>query len=148
MKFKVDRENKRRKQEDAYKLLDSLDIMVVDEQFSSDYSKQTHYNKHVVTGNNKEKKVFHNINQDEYEALADTLAITPVDNKNIFGYESEDISGKISYVKWNKTTEVFVAYTYDEGNPDPIIKSCYVKTFREYNGDKTIQYMGEIPQGR
>lgn len=116
----------------------------LDERFISKEAKETHYDKHVANGNRYEREVFQDINMDEYERMADALAVKPIDNKTIFGYVSEDKDGKINNVKWDKSTGLFVAYQYDAENHVPLDVSCYVKSYRDFFADKSKQYVDEI----
>ena len=110
-----------------------------EEEFTSQYNLENHYDKHVV------KRKEYDVTPEEYEAIADKLQRTPIDNKNIFGYISE-VDGKEAYVKWNKATEDFVVYTYKNNIPYTI--SLYKKTYREYNSEMWDSYVGEIPTGK
>ena len=116
----------------------------LDERFVSKDVKENHYNVHVLNGKRYEKEVFQDINIDEYERMADELATKPIDNKRIFGYVSQDADGAINNVKWDKSNGLFVAYKYDRNNHIPLVKSCYVKSYRDYFADKSHQYMDEI----
>ena len=79
--------------------------------------------------------------------LADNLQRQKVVNKVIFGYESLTREGRTAYCKYDKETGIFVVYTYNYGS-EPKTISCYTKTWREYTGDKAIEYNGEIPEGK
>ena len=78
--------------------------------------------------------------------LAEQLQTSKIDNKSIFGYMSETREGKTAYCKYDKNTEIFVVYTYRGNTPYTI--TCYTKTWREYTGDKAIEYFDEIPEGK
>lgn len=118
-------------------------IETVDEKFNNEYTKQSHYDKHVAKEHQYTK-----INPDEYEAIADELALKPVDYKNILGYETTGPKGdnRARYAKYNVATGDFVIYGYK--GSEPIIISLHRKTIREYNIDKAIKYIGEIPEGK
>ena len=111
----------------------------MDEEFTSEYNLDNHYDKHVK--NRKE----YSVSKEEYEAIADKLQRTPIDNKKIFGYISK-VDDKEAYVKWNKDTEDFVVYVYKKDKPYTI--SLYKKTYREYNSEMWDSYLGEIPAGK
>lgn len=113
----------------------------VTEEFTSEKNRHTHYIKHVL-----HKKEFGDITEEEYEYLADELMKKPVNRKNILGYESLTREGKTAYCKYDKDTGIFVVYTYKGSTPYTI--TCYTKTWREYNGDKNIEYNDEIPSGK
>lgn len=113
----------------------------ISEEFTSEQNLDIHYNKHV-----KRKGEFGDITKEQYEQLADDLQLSKIDNKNIFGYMSETKEGKTAYCKYDKNTGVFVVYTYRRGTPYTI--TCYIKSWREYNGDKAIEYYDEIPEGK
>lgn len=115
----------------------------LEERFANKYSKADHHIKHV-----KKNREYTEISANEYERLADKLALTPVDHRTILGYETTapDGDSRTRYAKYNKDTEDFVVYGY-KGN-EPMIISLYKKTLRQYNTDKAIRYMGEIPEGK
>lgn len=113
----------------------------LNEKFSTEYSKNSHYNQHVLN-----QKQYRKIDSDEYERIADELAVTPVDYKTIFGYETTAPDGdtRKRFAKYNSETGDFVVYGLDS-NGTPVIISLHKKTMREYNIDKAIKYLGEIP---
>ena len=115
----------------------------MDERFTNKYSKADHYKKHVNT--NKE---YNGISVDDYEVIADKLALTPVNHKNILGYETTAPEGdnRVRYAKYNKDTEDFVVYGYK--GVEPAIISLHKKTWRQYITDKAVKYLGEIPEGK
>lgn len=113
----------------------------ITEEFTSEENRQKHYNKHVLR--NKE---FGDISEEEYEILADELQRTPIDNKNILGYQSITRENRTAYCKYDKSTGIFVVYTYKNNVPYTI--TCYTKTIREYSSDKAIEYFDEIPPGK
>jgi len=121
-----------------FKRIDDLD-----EKFSSDLSREEHHKKHVV----KERQ-FPKISPDEYEHIGDTLAKTPVDHKKILGYETtpSEKDQRTRYAKYNVETGDFVVYGWR--NAEPILITVHRKTLREYNTDKAVKYMGEIPEGK
>lgn len=82
----------------------------------------------------------------QVEEIATSLLTKLVDNKNVFGYMTQDKSGNSLYCKWNKEKEVFVIYTFINGERKVISKK--IKSFREYNGDKAAEYFDEIPTGK
>ena len=114
----------------------------LDEKFSTEYSKQSHFDQHVTR-----EKQYKKINANDYENIADKLAVTPVDYKKILGYETTAPKGdsRKRYAKYNVDTGDFVVYGLDSKN-NPIIISLHKKTLREYNIDRDIKYMGEIPK--
>lgn len=118
-------------------------VEFLDERFTTNYCKYDHHKRHVVR--NKE---FPPISVDEYERIADKLASTPVDHKTILGYETTAPQGdsRPRYAKYNKQTGDFVVYGYK--GSEPAIISLHKKTLRQYNVDKTIKYLGEIPDGK
>ena len=100
----------------------------IDEQaFKDKYKRKSHYIKHPIKGINSEIK---------YEKEADKLALTPIDNINIFGYISNKNN---SICKWDKKNRLFVIYTMDKNNKYPIIKSFYRKSRSDYEKDKSNQ---------
>ena len=112
----------------------------ITEKFTSEQNRNIHYNKHV-----KRNKEFGKITEQEYEELANQLQTSKIDNKNVFGYISETREGKTAYCKYDKETGIFVVYTYRNNTSYTI--TCYIKSWREYNADKAIEYHDEIPQG-
>lgn len=123
-------------------------IAIIDEDFVSDYTRDKHYDTHVTHGNRWERQTFRGLSKDEYVKRAEDLANARIDNKKIFGYVSQDAHGHKANVKWNKDTEEFVAYSYDlrDKNGRPLIKSFYTKSFRDFNADKSAQYLDEIEE--
>ncbi len=115
-------------------------IKSIDEKFTSNPNLNTHYAKHVIR-----KQEFANMSMDEYEQAAEQLAKTPVDHKNIFGYVSQTREGKYAYCKYNKQNGYFTVYTYKNGTPYTI--TFFTKTWRDFTGDKAIEYYDEIPVG-
>ena len=109
------------------------------EEFTSDYNKEAHFIKH-------RKEFPKEMDIDNYEKIADILQRSAVDNRNIHGYMSQTREGKTAYCKYDKNQELFVVYTYRKGIPYTI--TCYKKTWRDFNGDKAIEYFDEIPQGK
>ena len=109
-----------------------------DEEFTSQRNRDAHYDKHVQK--NKEFQY----SPEEYEKRADQLSRTPVDNKKIFGYVSMTREGRTAYCKYNRETEEFVVYALRDNTPYTI--TMYRKNWREYTGDKAIEYFGEIPE--
>lgn len=118
-------------------------VFDIDERFTTRYSKEDHHRRHVV-----KNKEYPPITASEYERIADELALTPVDHKTILGYETTAPEGdsRVRYAKYNKLTGDFVVYGY-KGN-EPMIISLHKKTLRQFNIDKTVKYLGEIPDGK
>ena len=110
--------------------------LVTNEEFTSIANRDAHYDKHVVKG----KQFTYNL--EEYEEKADILQKSKVDNKTIFGYQSLTREGRIANCKYNRATEEFVVYTMRNGKPYTI--TFYKKDWREFNGDKAIEYFDEI----
>lgn len=112
-----------------------------DEEFTSEYNRQAHYQKH--------KKESPEWTEEEYEKQAEILAKKPVDNKRIFGYVSSGKDEKIAYAKWDKDTELFVVYSYKKDFP--YIITAFKKSKREYESgkwDTVYGYVDEIPRGK
>lgn len=116
----------------------------MDERYSSEENRHKHYEKHIVRG--KE----YDVTEEQYEQDAEDLAKTPVDYKNIFGYMSKnEDTGKISYCKWNKNTELFTAYFYKDG--EPLTITSFRRDKRGYESEKwsdKFPYVDEIPSGK
>lgn len=68
----------------------------------------------------------------------------PVDNKRIFGYEIEK-DGRRAYNKFDKQTNVFVAYYYN-GNT-PLTINCYGMHFDQFMRRERNK-IGDIPKGK
>ena len=87
--------------------------------------------------------------KEKYEAESETLANTPCDYKNILGYIQQDNKTKnLSYVKYNKTTELFITYMVINANPSII--SYTKKSWRDFESGKygiDFGYYDEIPKG-
>lgn len=76
----------------------------MEEEFTSPENRTQHYNKHIVKG--KEYKV----SEDEYEEMADTLALTPVNHKNIHGYIAKRDGRQPVHIKWDSNNQLFIVY--------------------------------------
>lgn len=109
-----------------------------EEQFTSPKNKDTHYTKR------QNQNQYTDITKDEYEAIADKLSKTPIDNKRVFGYMSITKEGKTAYCKYDKQTEDFVVYTIKDSIPYTI--TMYKKSWRQYNSEKSISYFDEISE--
>ena len=109
------------------------------EEFTSEYNRDAHFVKH-------RKQFVKELTAADYEALADRLQRSPVDNKKILGYISLTREGKNAYCKYDKVNELFVVYTYRKGIPYTI--TCYKKSWRDFSGDRAIEYFDEIPAGK
>lgn len=129
----------------------------LDEKFISEYSLESHYEKHVINDNNDKSRPkdlkFGNITKEQYDKIADTLARTPVDYSTILGYvqQKKDASKKLGYVKYNKKDNTLVAYIYDKDD-NPIVITCFKRSFRDYESLKYMtkdwEYIDEIPKGK
>jgi len=115
----------------------------IDERFTNEYSKKDHHSRHVV-----KNREYPPITETEYEAIADKLALTPVDHRTIFGYQTTAPEGdsRVRYAKYNKETGDFVVYGYK--GSEPMIISLHKKTWRQFNTDMTVKYQDEIPAGK
>ena len=109
------------------------------EEFTSEHNRDAHFVKH-------KKEFSKDVTVDDYEQLADKLQRTPVNNKDILGYMSQTRDNRTAYCKYDKNNELFVVYTYRKGVPYTI--TCYKKNWRDFNGDKAIEYFDEIPTGK
>lgn len=109
------------------------------EEFTSEYNRDAHFVKH-------KKQFSRELTAADYEILADKLQRTPVNNKDILGYMSLTREGRTAYCKYDKNQELFVVYTYRKGTPYTI--TCYKKNWRDFSGDKAIEYFDEIPVGK
>ena len=110
--------------------------VVTDEEFTSDTNLDNHYNKHII----KEKQFQYS--KEEYVERADILSRSKIDNKKIFGYQSLTREGRTANCKYNKETEEFVVYRINNGVPETI--TMYRKSWRDFIGDKAIEYWDEI----
>ena len=113
---------------------------LVDEKFTSDINRDIHFNKHIVIKNEFD------YSEEEYEQRAELLAKSNIDNKKIFGYISITKDNKTAYCKYNKETQEFTVYTYRKDEPYTI--TMYRKSWRDFMGDKAIEYFDEIPLGK
>lgn len=116
-----------------FKIVDDFE-----EEFTSKQNRQAHYSKHV------EKNKEFQYSEEEYERRADELSRKKIDNKNIFGYVSMTRDGRTANCKYDKNAEEFVVYT--NKNDTPYTITMYRKNWREYTGDKAIEYFGEISE--
>mgnify|MGYP003289494411 CR=1 FL=1 len=126
-----------------FKVVDENEL---NEKFRNDALRNQHHQKH-----GKDKKydydsyeVFHGISDEEYEALADELANSKVDFKNVDGFISTDANGAPSFCKWHKATGYLVFY--DREGYEPIIRSFRVEHFRDYNRKRASRYADELPE--
>lgn len=110
--------------------------LVIDEEFTSASNLDLHYDKHVL----KQKQFSYS--KDEYESRANELQNSKVDHKRIYGYQSLTREGRTANCKYNKDTGEFVVYTVRNGKPYTI--TMFKKTWREFTGDKAIEYYDEI----
>lgn len=110
--------------------------LVTNEEFTSLANRDAHYDKHVVKG--KQFKC----GPEEYEARAELLQTSKVDNRKIFGYQSLTREGRTANCKYNRDTEEFVVYTVRDGKPYTV--TFYKKDWREFTGDKAIEYYDEL----
>ena len=104
-----------------------------DDDFGSTYSEKSYTRSSV--------KPTIEYSAEEIEQRATVLSNEKVDHKKIFGYVSK-VDDKIVYCKYNKDTEEFVTYQKENGT----ISNLSMKTisWREYNSNKYIDYIGEI----
>lgn len=116
-----------------------MKIKKVAEEFTSAYNKHVHYDKHIT-----KYKEF-DLTIDEYERAAEELALTPIDNVNIFGYISETPAGKTAYCKYDKAKKYFTVYTYN--NFKPLTITMHKKEYYEYLCDKMVEFHAEMPFG-
>lgn len=115
----------------------------VTEKFNSAYNLRRHYIKHVK--NVKSGQIpFGDVSLKEYEEVADITQRMPVDNIRIFGYEVER-DGKRAYNKFDKDTNIFVAYYYE--NNVPLTINCYKMSFDKFMR-RSINKIGDIPEGK
>lgn len=120
-------------------------LFEITEKFNSINNLRRHYIKHVKNAKNRREIPFGNISMKEYENIADELQNKEVDNINIFGYEVEK-EGRKAYNKYDKNSQVFVAYYY-EGNT-PLTINCYKMNFDKFQRREKQNKIGDIPKGR
>ena len=72
------------------------------------------------------------------DKMVEQLVNSKIDNKVIFGYVRKNINGGIEICKYNKQTELFVSYDKND------ILSKRLKLWREYTGDKVVEYYDEV----
>lgn len=117
-------------------------------QFTSPQSRKAHYQKHVI-----ERQDLPRMSEEEYERRAKALQSTPLDYKDVVGYISKESfdgkqEGRTAYVKYRKSTEEYVVYTYHDGVAQ--IVSYYGRPYREFEQEKygtKFPYWDEIPRG-
>ena len=78
---------------------------------------------------------------EEIEQRATNLSKEKVDHKKIFGYVAK-VDNNIVYCKYNKDTEEFVTYQVINGTISNM--SLKMVSWRDYNSNKYIDYIGEI----
>lgn len=120
-----------------------MTLFEITEKFSSNDNLRRHYISHVKVKRRSELP-FGKVSIREYETLADGLQRAPVDNTNIFGYEVEK-EGKRSYNKFDKRSNLFVAYFY-RGN-EPLTITCYKMEFDKFMRRSKYK-IGDIPEGK
>ena len=115
------------------------------ERFNNVENRRKHYEKHIK--NRKEYKM----TEEEYEQAAEDLAKTPCDYRNVFGYITENESGR-AYIKYDKRTELFTVYYYKGNSDEPLTITAFRRTWRDFNGkmygDEKYPYIDEIPKGK
>ena len=121
------------------------DDTVIEERFTSGFSKKDHFYRHgTLKGPSKQAET-------EYERMADELALMPVDYKTIFGYTVDDSRVERTgaygprFVKYNKQTEFYVVYAGINQDGEPIVISAYPLSWRDYQAKQAVNYGGEIP---
>ena len=107
--------------------------------FTEDDFGSTYINKKSYTRNSVKPTIEYSA--EEIEQRITALSNKKVDHKKIFGYVAK-VDDNIVYCKYNKDTEEFVTYQKDNG----IVSNLSMKTisWREYNSNKYIDYIGEI----
>lgn len=118
-------------------------MFVVVERFNTRYGLKEHYRRHVLSPK-KGEIPFGDITMEEYEQIADYTQRMPVDNSHVFGYAVER-DGLVSYNKYDKKTNIFVAYFYD--NDEPLTISCYRMDFDKFMRRERYK-TGDIPEGK
>lgn len=135
-----------------------MKFKIYDEEFTSEESRKSHYEKHVVR--NKEF-LPDNLSEEEYEKLGDELALTPHDcsvfdpatKGTVAGYYSLDKNNRPAYNKYNKKTGLFVTYRPEKKNGRPQLITVHVKTWQELmntvwgGGSADYSYKDELPKG-
>lgn len=120
-----------------------FDDIAFEEEFTSQYNRYHHYDKHIV--NNRE----YDMTEEEYEQYAEDLMKKQCDYKKIFGYKVLDKeTGKIGYAKYDKEKEFFTVY-----NEQGKTVTAFRRPYRDYMGkmfDPTqrYEYIDEIPKGK
>lgn len=109
---------------------------------SEQFTNETDFNTHYTIVDNDS---YAELTEEDCERLAYELSRKSVDHKSICGYTSEDDEGCKIFIKYEKNTGYFVTYAYKEQEPYTI--SFSIKTWREFCGDRTIEYIDEIPIG-
>lgn len=114
------------------------------ERFVNNYQWDDHFRRHAI-----EDGYYPNISKQEYLAIAEKLADSPVDMFRIQGYTIPVDDGRIKYVKWNRDTEDFVVYGRESLGSEPIIISMYKVSLRQFKGRaySLNKNVGEIPYG-
>lgn len=94
-------------------------------------------------------KVYRNSKDYETDVITDELAYnlstSKIDNRIVFGYIAL-VDDEFVFCKYNKESCIFVIYKYNKDDV-VIIKTCY-KEWRSYTGDRGIEYIDEIPEGK
>ena len=120
-----------------------MTLFEITEKFNNYDNLRRHYISHVKV-NHRNELPFGDVSIREYEKLADNLQRTPVDNINIFGYEVEK-EGKRSYNKFDRRTNLFVAYFYR--GSEPLTITCYKMEFDKFMRRSKYK-IGDIPEGK
>ena len=92
-----------------------------------------------------ENPAYQNMPDKDFSKLGDYLYTLPVDNQDIFGYQTKK-NGKIRYCKWDRRTKIFICYEYRKGKP--VTVSHYMKSQKKYEAQAAHQKKGEIPKGK
>lgn len=113
--------------------------MNINEKFNTRQDLLRHYKKH--------SEDFKSDLVNCYEQIADSTARKEVDDNNVFGFVSGYNDKLVSYAKYDKETNVFVAYYYRDGGSEPIIMTCYKMSFDKFNRRMNRDKIDDIPQG-
>lgn len=117
-------------------MIKKFQLEIYDEEFTDEANRKAHYEKHIVK--NKE----FDVSELDYEKMADSLALTPVNHKTIFGYISKRHDREARHAKWDSESGLFIIYFWKHHTPKII--TAFSKDRREFETEKYVEYFDEI----
>ena len=102
------------------------------------------YYDYPTNHSNQKRQKEKTVSKEEIERNANELISKPVDYKDILGFISEDSVGRKVYNKFDRLSNIYVRYIYD--NKKPKIVTSKISSIRDFNGEKAVNYFSESDQ--